>query len=68
MEGLPEAEDRICLGVVARLTEQKGLDLLGPVMEGLLKLPVQLYVLGGGQPEYVRIFEEAVAGASKNLF
>lgn len=59
--GMPLREDRICLGVVARLTEQKGLDLLGPVMEDLLELPVQLYVLGGGQPEYVRIFEEAAA-------
>ena len=57
--GLPEEEDVLVLGIVGRLTEQKGLDLFGPILPQLMEKPVKLLVLGGGQPEYVRIFEEA---------
>ncbi len=66
--GLPEDQDLITLGIVSRLTEQKGLDLLGPVMEDLLSLPVQIFVLGGGQPEYVKIFEDAAAAHPDRVY
>ncbi|MBK6905915.1 MAG: glycogen synthase GlgA [Rhodocyclaceae bacterium] len=36
------------LGVVSRLTQQKGLDLLPPIADRLAALPVQLAVLGSG--------------------
>ncbi len=38
------------LGVVSRLTHQKGLDLLLEIAEKLLELPVQLVILGSGEP------------------
>lgn len=46
--GLAEAPDRPLLGVVSRLTHQKGLDLLVTSASKILDLPVQLVVLGNG--------------------
>lgn len=49
--GLPVEADRPLLGVVSRLVEQKGLDLLHLVMPWLLKeTDAQLVLLGSGQP------------------
>ncbi len=49
--GLEQRDDLPLLGVVSRLTEQKGLDLLLEVAPQLLKLPAQLVVLGSGSHE-----------------
>ncbi len=46
--GLAQREDLPLLGVVSRLTEQKGMDLLLEAAPQLLKLPAQLAVLGTG--------------------
>ncbi|WP_265946649.1 glycogen synthase GlgA [Dechloromonas sp. A34] len=46
--GLAEAADRPLFGVVSRLTEQKGLDLLLDIGAGLTALPAQLALLGSG--------------------
>ncbi|NTV10586.1 MAG: glycogen synthase GlgA [Zoogloea sp.] len=46
--GLEASADRPLFGVVSRLTEQKGLDLLLTVGDGLPHLPAQLVVLGSG--------------------
>jgi starch synthase len=46
--GLEEAGDRPLFGVISRLTEQKGLDLLLTIAEGIPHLPAQLVVLGNG--------------------
>lgn len=40
------------LGLVARLVEQKGIDLVVKAADDLLKLPVQLVILGDGDPVY----------------
>jgi len=48
--GLP-LESRIpLLGMVARLTDQKGIDLVVKAADDMLKLPVQLVILGEGDP------------------
>ncbi len=49
--GLAVTEDRPLLGVISRLTHQKGLDLLLTLGEGLVHLPAQLVVLGSGERE-----------------
>jgi starch synthase len=50
--GLP-AEPRVpLLGMIARLTEQKGVDLIVKAADDMLKLPVQLVILGEGDPAY----------------
>lgn len=51
--GLPERPDVPVLGVVSRLTAQKGIDLLLPAMEGILQLDdVQFVALGSGEDRY----------------
>ena len=40
------------IGMVTRLTKQKGLDLFYEVMDQIADLPVQIVVLGSGAPEY----------------
>ena len=44
-------------GVVARLTEQKGIDLIATIGPRLLDRGWQLAVLGDGDPQYHRAFE-----------
>jgi starch synthase len=50
--GLEQRDDLPLLGFVGRLTEQKGLELMLPVLEQTLDLPAQLVVLGTGEPDY----------------
>lgn len=44
------------LGIVARLSEQKGFDLIGPVADELMREDLALVVLGAGEPRYVDLF------------
>lgn len=44
------------LGVVSRLTHQKGLDMLVPIVQPLLDLGCQLALLGGGESELENAF------------
>jgi starch synthase len=55
--GLTEAADAPLLGVVARLTEQKGVDLVADATPALLDVGAQLVVLGEGDPAFHRAFE-----------
>jgi starch synthase len=55
--GLPVAPNRPLLGVVTRLVEQKGLDLLDVVMPWLVqKTDAQVVILGSGQAKYENAF------------
>ena len=45
------------LGMVTRLTSQKGLDLVGAVAEEFLAMDVQCVVLGTGEPKYQSLLE-----------
>lgn len=48
---LPVRKNVLLLGLVARLVYQKGIDLLLEQMQEILKLPVQIAILGSGEPE-----------------
>ncbi|TGE36105.1 glycogen synthase GlgA [Desulfosporosinus fructosivorans] len=50
--GLQVRDDSAVLGVVSRLVDQKGIDLLAHIMEELLELDVQLVILGTGEQRY----------------
>jgi starch synthase len=45
------------VGMVTRLDEVKGLDLVEPVLEWLLAADAQFVLLGSGQPQYHEMFE-----------
>ncbi|MBI2884573.1 MAG: glycogen synthase GlgA [Candidatus Omnitrophica bacterium] len=50
-QGLAE-EPALLIGLVQRLVEQKGLDLLVEAAESLMALPIQLVILGTGERTY----------------
>lgn len=43
---------------VARLVEQKGIDLIGGILPQLMQLGIQLIIFGEGEERYVDFFEE----------
>ena len=51
------------LGVVGRLTHQKGLDLLAHIVPELLRVPVQLALLGSGEHELEESFRALALAA-----
>ena len=48
--GLPVPEDEILLGVVSRMADQKGLDLVADLVPALQEMGARLVVLGSGEP------------------
>jgi starch synthase len=58
--GLPAADLPI-VGLVTRLVEQKGIDLIAAIADQLRELPLQLVVLGAGHPEYEALFRDLSA-------
>lgn len=55
--GLPKNPDVPVVGLISRLVKQKGIDLITCVMEDILKLDVQLVILGTGDQDYQDFFE-----------
>jgi len=55
--GLPEIDVPL-LGLVSRLTGQKGLELIFDTIDDILKLDVQFVLLGIGDPYYENAFED----------
>lgn len=56
---LPVSPDIPVIGIISRLTSQKGFDLIEYVLEEILKLDIQLVLLGKGDEHYEYIFEDA---------
>jgi len=54
--GLQEEPDSLLIGIVSRLTDQKGVDLIIPLLDRLSAPPFQLAVLGTGEYHYELIF------------
>lgn len=54
--GLEVNDKKFMIGIVSRLTDQKGLDLLECVIEEVCTEDVQLVVLGTGDPKYENLF------------
>lgn len=56
---LPEKQDVAMIGMVSRITEQKGFDLVLEILDVLMRLKVQLVIMGSGDKRYERAFREA---------
>lgn len=54
--GLPVDDNQFVLGIISRLTDQKGLDLVDAVMNDICQDGVQFIVLGTGNPHYENMF------------
>lgn len=54
--GLEQNEKKFMIGIVSRLTDQKGLDLIDYVIEELCNEDTQLVVLGTGEEKYENLF------------
>jgi starch synthase len=68
--GLPGLEPRSSgplVTVVSRLVQQKGVDLLLPLVGLLDRLPVQLAILGDGDADLAGALEAAAAGAPDRM-
>jgi glycogen/starch synthases, ADP-glucose type len=57
--GLTPSERVPVIGIVSRLVEQKGFDLIAATLDELLREDVQLAVLGAGEWKYEELFEDA---------
>ncbi len=57
--GLPKRSDIPVIGIISRLVDQKGFDLIAHVIEDIMKLDMQLIVLGTGDDRYHEMFKWA---------
>jgi starch synthase len=55
------------IGIISRLVDQKGFDLIAEVFEKIMKLKVQLVLLGEGDPKYADIFKKLKKKYSKKF-
>ncbi|HLG76758.1 MAG TPA: glycogen/starch synthase, partial [Ktedonobacteraceae bacterium] len=61
--GLPDNPDQPLIGIVSRLVDQKGFDLLAEIADTLVTLPLQLVVLGTGHQHYEQLFHNLAANS-----
>ncbi|UCH53475.1 MAG: glycogen synthase GlgA [Pseudomonadota bacterium] len=65
--GLPAASTLPLIGWVGRLVEQKGIDLLLDALPELLRLPLQLAVLGSGEARFEQALRTAALQAPDRI-
>jgi starch synthase len=57
--GLPEKSNTALVGMISRLTLQKGFDLIEEIFDSLLERDVQIVMLGNGEPRFEGFFRAA---------
>lgn len=55
---LPVREKTPLVGVISRLVDQKGFDLMAQATDGLMKLNIQMILLGTGEEKYHQLFTD----------
>ena len=64
--GLEQDDHKFVIGLISRLTNQKGLDLVNAILPSLMDGNTQFVVLGTGDPDYensFRYYEDAFRGS-----
>ncbi len=56
---MPVNGDIPAIGLISRLVDQKGLDLIARVLDDIIGEDLQLYILGTGEHKYERMFQDA---------
>jgi len=56
---LPDSSGLPLVGMISRLTQQKGFDLVQKSIDQLMSRPLQMIVLGSGEPRYEQFFLNA---------
>lgn len=56
--GFARSKKAALIGLISRLSDQKGLDLIRDIAKKLVKLPIQFVLLGTGDPHYEQYFRE----------
>lgn len=54
--GLEQDDKKFMIGIVSRLTDQKGFDLVAYMMDEICQLDVQVVILGSGEWQYENMF------------
>jgi starch synthase len=65
--GFPQSDGIPLIGMISRLSAQKGFDLIAELLPNLLKRNIQLVVLGDGEEKYVRLIKEAAGPTAGNI-
>lgn len=55
---LPQKPNVPLIGIISRLADQKGFDLIAGCIDDLMKEDLQIVVLGTGEPKYHQLFAE----------
>ncbi len=63
---LPQRSD-LLIGMIQRLAEQKGIDIFAEALERLMKLPIQIVLVGTGDPKYHQLLAKYVAQFPEQL-
>jgi starch synthase len=58
--GLPEDPEIPLIGMISRLTDSKGFDILGEAIDHILDLDVQFVLMGTGDQHYHELFSQMV--------
>ena len=59
-QGLSEQHE-LLIGMIQRLVEQKGIDIFVHALEALMMLPIQIVILGTGDPKYHEQLQQVAA-------
>ena len=57
--GLPQDAEKAVIGIVSRLVDQKGFDIIAEAMGELMNMDIQLIVLGTGDSKYEEMFKNS---------
>lgn len=64
---LPVKKDKPLIGIVSRLAEQKGFDILSEAFDTICKMDLQMVILGTGDLKYHTLLEAAVKKYPKKI-